>query len=121
MDDSKNAQCLSRQAGRLAGEAVRRYLSVERVMKTWLISRGVNATVCTWVFLILKLGLTGLALYVSFWIAATLFGLWLLKEMAVAGLNSKATDTQEGWDYGHSGFGYYINGYRVDPGRDDDE
>lgn len=123
MDESMNTPRLSHRLGRFAGAVLRRYLSIERVMKSWLIGKGVNTIVCTWGFLILKLGFAGLAVYVSFWIAATIFGLWVLKAMAEAGLDSEATDTapQEGWEYGHSGFGYYINGYRVDPGRNDDE
>lgn len=81
MDDSKNAQRLSRRACRLAGEVVRRYLSVESVMKSWLVAKGVDFRLCTWLFRILKLVMVGLVLYVFFWVVSVIVGIWILQHI----------------------------------------
>lgn len=78
-----------------------------------------NASLCTWLFRVMKLGLAGLALYVSFWIAVVVIGLWIFKGMGDLGLVPEGMDTDEGWQHGPAGFGYYINGYRIDHGKND--
>lgn len=122
MDDSKSSSRLSHRMGRFAGAVLRRYLSIERAVRSWLLGKGINSTLCTWFFRILKVALAGLALYVSFLIAVSLIGLWVLLITAEAMLTDDSPtkdDDEDGWRAGHSGVGYYCGNYRIDGARHD--
>ena len=121
MDKIADNPSTAHRAGHLLGSIFRRYLGFERAMTLHLLGKGVNPVLCQWVFLISKLGLIALGLYLAFWVALAVFAGWVLVRMGGRGLVSEApAKPDEGWEYGHAGFGYYINGYRVDSGSDDD-
>ena len=109
------------RAGQLMGMALRRYTAIERRLVIRCVGWGMHPALCRWTLRILKLGLVALALYVSFWIAVAIFGLWVFRGMAELGLIPTGATPEEGWEHGHSGFGYYINGYRIDSGNDEDD
>ena len=121
MDTLVSKPGIAHRAGSLAGLTLGRLLRFERRMTRRLIGKGVKPVIAKGVFLVLNVCLIGIVLYVSFWIAAALFGIWILRGMAELGLIPKGQEVEEGWEHGLSGFGYYIDGHRVDPGRHDDE
>lgn len=121
MDRSTDKPSIAFRAGQLLGLGLRGYSAVERRVILRCVGWGMNAALCRWALRILKLGFVALVLYVSFWIAAVLFGLWVFRGMAKLGLiPESAVEQDEGWEHGLSGFGYYIDGHRVDSGRCDE-
>jgi hypothetical protein len=123
MDKLADNPSTAHRAGHLLGSIIRRYLGFERAMTLHLLGKGMNPVLCQWVFLISKLGLIALWLYLAFWVALAVFAVWVFQAVVQLGLFSSAPNTEEdeGWEHGLSGFGYYMDGHRVDPGRCDDE
>ncbi|WP_426139203.1 DUF3742 family protein [Pseudomonas sp. DWP3-1-2] len=83
------------RAGQLMGTALLRCTALERRLTIWCVGGGMNPVLCRWVLRILKSGLIALVLYLSFWIAAVIFGLWLLRGMAELGLMSDFRSNDE--------------------------
>lgn len=77
MDRSTDKPSIAFRAGQLFGKALRGYSAIERRLIIWCVGGGMNPILCRWVLRILKLGLVALTLYISFWIAAAVFGLWV--------------------------------------------
>ncbi|MCD5976787.1 hypothetical protein ALP94_03919 [Pseudomonas savastanoi pv. glycinea] len=115
MDRSTDKPSIAFRAGQLLGLGLRGYTAVERRLIIRCVGWGMHPALCRWALRILKLGFVALALYVSFWIAAVLFGLWVFRGIGELGLVPEGFDSDEGWQHGMSGFGYYINGQRIGP------
>jgi hypothetical protein len=105
----------------LIGCVIKRYLKWEAQLTQRLVTAGVPATLCRWIFRAIKLAAVGLFLYVSFWIAIAVVGLWVLSEMLALGSMPIGTDEEKnGWRNGRAGFGLYCGGQRINTGFDDE-
>lgn len=123
MDNTTDNPTTAHRAGYLFGSILRRYLGLERAMNLRFIGKGMNPVLCQWIVLILRFGLIALGLYLGFWVALAVLAVWVVQGTAEVGLfsNGPAGEEDEGWEHGRSGFGYYMDGHRVDPGRCDYE
>jgi len=124
MDTLVSKPGIAHRAGSLAGLTLGRFLRFERRMTRRLIGKGVKPVIAKGVFLVLNVCLIGIVLYVSFWIAAALFGIWILRGMAELDLSPDSPledDNDNGMRGGLSGFGYYIGEFRVDGARLDED
>jgi fatty acid desaturase len=108
--------------GAMLGRAWRRWLQQERYSVSWLVSKGLSATVAKILPWVLTLVALGVLLHIASWLALLLlFGVatvWVAK-------NPECDDDEQRqpeWRNGVSGFGLYnSDGYRVDPHNLDDE
>lgn len=123
MDKSAENPAKAHRAGYLFGSIFRRYLRFERATNLRFLGKGMNPVLCQWISLISRLGLIALVLYLGFWVALAVLAVWVIQGTAEVGVfsNAPAGEEDEGWEHGLSGFGYYMDGHRVDPGRCDDE
>ncbi|WP_338523622.1 DUF3742 family protein [Pseudomonas batumici] len=121
MDETKNqgfAYRLGYRLGRLQG-ACRR---IETTLVGWFKKKGIPPMATRSVRWIVKLAVAGLLLYLAFWIALFVLGaLAIANAAAIAPDQEIPTGDSDGWRHGHSGFGDYIDDYRVDPGRFDND
>lgn len=114
MDEKKNqgfAYRLGYRLGRLQG-ACRR---IETTLVGWFQKKGIPPMATRPLCWIVNLAVAGLLLYLAFWVALFVLGALAIAAAAViAPDQEKPAGDNDGWQYGHSGFGYYINGYRID-------
>ncbi|MBX8554323.1 DUF3742 family protein [Pseudomonas cichorii] len=107
--------------GFFLGWMLRGYRRCESRFHEWLNSKGINAVACQVVLWSIKLICLAAFLYVSYWLVIGAVVCWVLK--GLADLNTpvvKVKNNENGWRYGHEGFGYYCGAYRIDSGAHDD-
>lgn len=95
MERSAIKPSIAFRVGQLFGKVLRGYSAIERRLIIRCVGGGMNPILCCWTLRILKLGLVALALYVSFWIAAAVFALWVFRGMAELGLMSDFRSNDE--------------------------
>lgn len=107
--------------GHKVGKCIRGYLKGEAKVFQWTVRHGVPPSLCRLVFLTIKLLGLAAILYVSFWLAVYATVMWAFVKMAELGLIPDAMYVERnGWRSGHSGYGYYCGGCRIDDGVYDD-
>jgi hypothetical protein len=100
---------------------MRGYLKGEAKVFQWAVSHGVPQIICRVVMVALKLLCLAAFLYASLWLALYAAAFWVFMKVAELGPIPDGMDEEEnGWRSGHSGFGYYCGGYRVDAEAYDD-
>ncbi|EOX6785676.1 DUF3742 family protein [Pseudomonas aeruginosa] len=106
--------------GRSFGRGWRAYARGERRASNWLVSKGVPSAGATALVWIVKLGVLGVLLYTTFWLALLLVIVMVVAWMARnADVGDESAEPE--WRNGPAGFGLYTyDGFRIDPHVEDD-
>ncbi|ABI58360.1 conserved hypothetical protein [Nitrosomonas eutropha C91] len=109
----------ARRLGRAVSRSARWLQRREHQAISWLVAKGLPATVAAALLWIVKLAVAAGLLYTAFWLAMLL----MFAVIASWAINNTSSDDDElaEWRVGLSGYGLYRGDTRVDPGQPDDE
>lgn len=100
--------------GRAAGRSARWLQRCERQAISWLVAKGLPATVAAALLWIVKLAVLAGLLYVAFWLALLLV-FAVVAAWAARNADWDDDEKQPEWREGYDGYGLYDNsGWRID-------
>lgn len=108
--------------GHVVGAGVGRFLALEPRLARAFRRRGLPPVLVKLLFWSVKLAVIAALLYVAFWAAIFVAGLFLLaaiRNSDILATHSGSDSDEDGWRFGHQGHGYYCGEYRIDSGRFD--
>ncbi|WP_373568418.1 DUF3742 family protein [Pseudomonas sp. LJDD11] len=106
--------------GFVLGWLLRVYTRVENKLHGWLKRKNLNVIVCQTVLWGIRLTCLVAFCYVSYWVSVAAVVFWFVRASLLYVPVVEVRTNDDGWRYGHEGFGYYCGAYRIDGGAHDD-